>query len=310
MDWDLLRYFMPVARLGSLTRAADQLKTTQSTVSRRVGELEAVLGTVLFARTPHGYDLTPEGLALLSKAQDIEDRMLDLERSHGGSADDGAPLGGTVRLATAENLATAILVPALDTLRSRHPQLGIELSTGVRSVSMVRREADLSLRLVRPTQNTFTVRKLGVQAHAVYASPAYLAQHRIERGPGHLANADLIGWDEEFASLQMAAWLREACAGKPLALATTSLAAQIAAVRSGIGVAVLPCFVGDAEPTLQRIVEPDEVFSQDLWLTFDPALGRVPRVRAVADWVAETVAAKAELLAGRSPQRTTAAGLA
>jgi DNA-binding transcriptional LysR family regulator len=309
MDWDLLRYFLPVARMGSLTRAAEQLKTTPSTVSRRVGELETALGTLLFARTPHGYGLTPEGVSLLSKAQVVEDRMLDLERSR-GSDDSGLPGAATVRVATAENLATAILVPAMGCLRSRHRHIGLELSTGVRAVSMARHEADLSLRLVRPTQNTVTVRKVGVQAHAVYASAAYLAARPIGAGVDGLPDADLVGWDEEFAALPMATWLRDACPGQPLVLATTSLAAQVAAVRAGIGAAVLPCFVGDREPSLRRIVEPDEVPSQDLWLALDPALGRVPRVRAVADWVTETVEANAGLLAGRGLQRTTAAGSA
>lgn len=300
MDWDLLRYFLPVARLGSLTKAAELLKTTQSTVSRRLGELESTLGVVLFMRTPHGYDLTPEGAAFLVKAQAIEDHFFDLERSTHAAGEAAESLSGTVRLATAENLSTAILVPSLGALRSRHPGLALELSTGVRSVSMMRREADLSLRLVRPTQNTLTMRKVGVQAHAVYAAPSYLS----ERGaPGNLEGllaADLIGWDDEFASLQMAVWLREATGGRPLMLATTSLAPQIVAARSGLGVAVLPCFLGDQDPGLRRVVEPDEVFAQDIWLTFDPALGKVPRVRAVADWVVETVTAKADVLSGRS----------
>jgi DNA-binding transcriptional LysR family regulator len=297
MDWDLLRYFLPVARLGSLTKAAEVLKTTQSTVSRRLGELESALGVVLFTRTPHGYDLTPEGSAFLVKAQGIEDQFVDLERAlHGDAASES--LGGTVRLATAENLSTAILVPSLGALRSRHPGLAVELSTGVRSVSMMRREADLSLRLVRPTQNTLTVRKVGVQAHAVYAAPSYLSERGTPDGLEGLRDADLIGWDDEFASLQMAVWLKEVTGDRPLMLATTSLAPQIVAVRCGLGLAVLPCFLGDTDPGMRRVVQPDEVFSQDLWLTLDPTLAKVPRVRAVADWVVETVAAKAGVLSG------------
>lgn len=300
MDWDLLRYFLPVARLGSLTKAAELLKTTQSTVSRRLGELESALGAVLFTRTPHGYDLTPEGAAFLVKAQTIEDHFFDLERSTHTAGEAPESLSGTVRLATAENLSTAILVPSLGALRSRHPGLALELSTGVRSVSMMRREADLSLRLVRPTQNTLTMRKVGVQAHAVYAASFYLSQCDATGSLDSLRDADLIGWDDEYASLQMAAWLREATGGRPLMLATTSLATQIVAARSGLGVAVLPCFLGDQDPGLRRLVEPDEVFSQNIWLAFDPALGKVPRVRAVADWVVETVAAKADVLSGRA----------
>lgn len=301
MDWDTLRYFLPVARHGSLTKAAEVLKTTQSTVSRRISELESGLGQVLFVRTPQGYALTAEGVALLQRATAIEDHFLDLQRAGRGEAADDPGLSGTVRLATAENLATVILVPALGRLRARHPGLAIELATGVRSVSMVRREADVSLRLIRPTQNNLVARKVGQQAHAVYASAAYLAAHGHPDRYVSLHDADLIGWDEEFASLQMAVWLKEATGGKPLAIAMTSLAPQIVAARHGLGAVVLPCFLGDREPGLTRLVPPEEVFAQDLWLTMDAGLCKSARIRAVADWLVESVEAQADLLAGRSP---------
>lgn len=306
MDWDTVRFFLPVARCGSLTKAAELLNTTQSTVSRRISELEASLGMTLFVRTPHGYDLTPEGASLLQSAIAIEDQFVDLERAgRSGSPDDLGPTG-TVRIATAENLASAILLPALPELRLRYPGLLIELATGVRSVSMVRREADLSLRLIRPTQNNLVVRKVGQQAHAVYASANYLAARGHPQRSVDLHELDWIGWDAEFATLQMAVWLKEATAGRPLAVAMTSLAAQLIAVRHGLGAAVLPCFLGDPEPGLRRLVEPAEVFTQDIWLTMDAGLSKLSRVRAVADWLVATVEQHAKLLDGRL--RATPAG--
>jgi DNA-binding transcriptional LysR family regulator len=298
MDWDLLRYFMRVARLGSLTKAAEQLKTTQATVCRRIDMLESELGVALFSRSPQGYSLTQEGRDFLPKAQSIEDQMLDLQRSQSQPKSD-QNLNGTVRLATAENLATAILLPSLGVLRTQHPDLKLELATGVRSVSMTRREADLSLRLVRPTQNSMTIRKLGTQAHAVYASKEYAKTHCLSLGLSDLRHTDLVGWDDEFASLQMAQWLHKTTDGKPLSLTTTSLLPQIIALRSGLGVAVLPCFLGDAQPELCRVVEPDDVFAQDIWLTFDAALSKVPRIRVVVDWVVDAVQANANLLSGK-----------
>jgi DNA-binding transcriptional LysR family regulator len=298
MDWDLLRYFMLVARLGSLTKAAEQLKTTQATVCRRIDMLESELGVALFSRSPQGYSLTQEGHDFLPKAQSIEDQMLDLQRSQSQPKSD-QNLNGTVRLATAENLATTILLPSLGVLRAQHPDLKLELATGVRSVSMTRREADLSLRLVRPTQNSMTIRKLGTQAHAVYASKGYVKTHCLSRDLRDLRHADLVGWDDEFANLQMAQWLHKATDGKPLSLTTTSLLPQIIALRSGLGVAVLPCFLGDVQPELCRVVEPDEVFAQDIWLTFDAALSKVPRIRVVVDWVIDAVQANANLLSGK-----------
>jgi DNA-binding transcriptional LysR family regulator len=301
MDWDTVRFFLPVARHGSLTKAAEVLKTTQSTVSRRISELEAELGRVLFVRTPHGYDLTPEGAALLQSAIAIEDQFIDLERAgRGDTASDPLPTG-IVRIATAENLATAILLPALAGLRETYPGLMIELATGVRSVSMVRREADLSLRLVRPTQNNLVVRRVGVQAHAVYASATYLARHGRPGAPLDLMALDWIGWDSEFESLQMAMWLKEIIRDKPLAVAMTSLAPQVAAANHGLGAAVLPCFLGDVEPGLRRLMEPEEVFSQEIWLTMDAGLGKLSRIRTVADWLVACVEAKSELLEGRLP---------
>jgi len=299
MDWDTVRFFLPVARYGSLTKAAEVLNTTQSTVSRRISELEASLGMTLFVRTPHGYDLTPEGASLLQSATAIEDQFVDLERAGRSDAPNDLGPSGTVRIATAENLASAILLPSLRELRLRYPGLSIELATGVRSVSMVRREADLSLRLVRPTQNNLIVRKVGEQAHAVYASAEYLAERGHPQTQPALRDLDLIGWDAEFATLQMAVWLKDATEGKPLAVAMTSLAAQLIAARCGLGAVVLPCFLGDPEPGLRRLIEPEEVFTQDVWLTMDAGLSKLTRVRVVADWLVAAVGENTDLLAGK-----------
>jgi DNA-binding transcriptional LysR family regulator len=293
LDWNDLKYFLEVARGGSLTRAADVLRVSQSTVSRRIAELEARLATRLFARHQTGYHLTDEGRGLLGRAEAVEDNMLAFERGASGLS---PAVSGVVRLATTENLATDLVIPALPRFVARHPQLRLEIVTTTATVELGRRDADLALRVVRPSHGNLKARRLGEMTHGVYGHRDYLARHPA-RDADPLAGRAVVTWDEAHAHLPAAQWMARRAPDAHVVLTASTLRAQIAAVRAGLGLAVLPDFLA-TDPDFVRVLAPDEVFSDGVWLVMHADLAASARVRAVADFLAEAVTAHAALAAG------------
>ena len=293
MDWNDLKYFLEVARGGSLTRAADVLRVSQSTVSRRIAELEARLATRLFARHQTGYHLTDEGRGLLGRAEAVEDNMLAFERGASGLS---PAVSGVVRLATTENLATDLVIPALPRFVARHPQLRLEIVTTTATVELGRRDADLALRVVRPSHGNLKARRLGEMTHGVYGHRDYLARHPA-RDADPLAGRAVVTWDEAHAHLPAAQWMARRAPDAHVVLTASTLRAQIAAVRAGLGLAVLPDFLA-TDPDFVRVLASDEVFSDGVWLVMHADLAASARVRAVADFLAEAVTAHAALAAG------------
>jgi DNA-binding transcriptional LysR family regulator len=284
LDWNDLKYFLEVARGGSLTRAADVLRVSQSTVSRRIAELEARLDTRLFARHQTGYHLTDEGRELLGRAEAVEDNMLAFERGASGLS---PGVSGLVRLATSDNLASDLVIPALPRFVARHPQLRLEIVTTTAAVELGRRDADLALRLVRPSHGNLKARRLGAMSYGVYGHRDYLARHPAP-ADDPLAGRAMITWDEAHAHLPASQWLAKRAPDAHVVLAVSTLRAQIAAARAGLGLAIIPDFLVD-DPNLERVLAPGDVFSDGVWLVMHADLAASSRVRAVADFLAETV---------------------
>jgi DNA-binding transcriptional LysR family regulator len=293
VDWNDLKYFLEVARGGSLTHAAGVLRVSQSTVGRRIAELEARLSTRLFARHQTGYHLTDEGRELLGRAEAVEDNMLAFERGASGLS---PGVSGMVRLATSDNLASDLVIPALPRFVARHPQLRLEIVTTTATVELGRRDADLALRVVRPSHGNLKARRLGEMTHGVYGHRDYLARHPA-RDADPLAGRAVVAWDEAHAHLPAAQWLARRAPDAHVVLTASTLRAQIAAVRAGLGLAVLPDFLA-TDPDFVRVLAPDEVFSDGVWLVMHADLAASARVRAVADFLAEAVTAHAALAAG------------
>lgn len=180
LDWDDLRFFLAIARHGSLSAAARDLRVAQSTAGRRLAALEATLGVRLLNRTPEGYVPTLAGQDVRRQAERLEAEALALQRNVGGR---DTRLAGLVRVTCAEAVASHILAPCFAALHRRHPDIMIELLPGTRELSLSRREADISVQLARPDQHDLVVRRLGRLAFGVYASRPTLSSvaHRISR---------------------------------------------------------------------------------------------------------------------------------
>ena len=205
MDWNDLRYFLGVARTGSLTQTSANLRVSQSTVSPRIAELEASLRLPLFARHQTGYFLTDEGREVLKLALLAEESIMALERGAAGL--DMNPCG-VVRLATSENLATDLVIPALPAFAKRYPGIRLEIVTSTVAAELGRHEADLALRVVRPSRENLKARRVGLMTYSVYATGEYLRRRpALDSDP--LKGRAFIAWDEAHAHLPAAAWLKK-----------------------------------------------------------------------------------------------------
>ena len=175
MEWDDLKFFLAVARSGGLSGAAEKLRVSPSTVSRRLSNLEHALAVSLFAHHQTGYILTDDGSELLIHAEQVEASITYLEMNVAGR--DQQP-EGLVKLATAENLANHVIIPELGRFKQQYPKILLEISTGIGSVSLSRREADLGVRLHRPTQGNVNIRKIDTQNFGLYASDDYIQKRQ------------------------------------------------------------------------------------------------------------------------------------
>lgn len=293
-DWSDVRVFLTVQRTGSFTAAAKVLRIDQTTVGRRVAALETMLGSKLFRRGRDGLELTPAGRDIVDTAERMEEAALALGRTVEGR---DQSVEGPVRLTTFESMGEAVLAPRVAELHQRHPGLVLDLNTDDRSLSLTRREADLAVRFGRPDQSDLVVRKVAKIAYAVYASRDYVARHPVTRD--NLPEHPVVTYSDDLPLLPQARWLRDH--GGRIVAHSNNTNIVVTAVSAGMGLAALGCYVGDQRPDLVRVVEPAELSTRELLLVVHTELQRVPRVRAVVDWVVDVTSTCADLLSGERP---------
>lgn len=282
MEWDDIKHFLAVARSGSLTDAARELKSSAATVGRRVAELELKLGARLFDRSQAGYSLTECGEAIRLKAEDMEEAVLAIEREAGGH---DRRASGRVRLATTDDIATHIVAPRLPHFRRDHPGISLEIVSCLDLANLSRRDADIALRGARPQHGDQVIRRVGRVDFAVYASKAYAQARGLAPDLEDFSHIDVITWTEEWAHLRGGPWFANHAPKAPIALAANSTRLQHAACRAGLGVTILPCFAGETDCELVCLVPPERVLSVDVWLVVHRDLSRTARIRAVMDFL-------------------------
>jgi DNA-binding transcriptional LysR family regulator len=293
MDWNDLRYFLAVRRAGSLAGAARALKVEHSTVSRRLAALEDALGVKLFLRGPDGFTSTPAGDKLAPHAESMEAAVTAIDRQVTGGDE---RVDGTVRLTTSE-VFSGFVVKRLGPLRERHPELVVEVLSGNQAFDLARGEADLAIRIMATTDPELVVRKLVECGWAMYAARGYLDRRAAPPSPEALAGHDVIGFDDTLARVPGALWLEAHGAGARVVLRGNSIMAVLNACLAGLGVTVLPCFLGDSEPSLVRLA-PQHLGARPMYLVVHPDRARVARVRVVMDFIIEMMTGEARLLEG------------
>lgn len=295
MEWDDLRYLLAVAEQGSLAGAARALDVNHTTVLRRIGAFERRQGLRVFDRLPGGYVLTAGGEELVSAARRIAETVTTLERKLAGQ---DLRLEGTLRVTTTDTLMVSILARLFAAFCTSHPGIVLEVAVSNRMFNLTKRDADVAIRPAVDPPETLVGRRLSALAFAVYASPAYLSARRDTRD---LAAQSWIAPDESLADIAVARWMT-AIPKERIAFRADSLVAMREAAASGIGIAALPCYLGDTDMRLVRIRRaPVKEIETVLWLLTHTDLRQTARVRTFMEFAAKALGQERALLEGRRP---------
>jgi DNA-binding transcriptional LysR family regulator len=292
LDWDDLKTFLAIARHGTLSAAARVLKVSQTTMGRRLDNLQARAGVTLLDRTPSGFKLTQTGAAILDQVTRMEEAALALERTISGG---DCRLEGVVRITAVETFAAHILTPGFAPLHAAHPKLVIELIAANRSLSLARREADIAVRLGRFEAHETVVRKIGDMAFAVYAAPAYLDVHGAPDWNAGAAGHRLVRVQDDLLDTPDARWFAERARSALPVLLANSREVQLRGVANGLGLGCLPCYLADPYPGIVRVAAGEEP-SREIWMGVHRDTRHAPRIVAVQDAIVDAVARARALL--------------
>jgi len=276
-DWENLRFFLAVAQAGSLSGAARALKVDHATVSRRLSALETSLHVRLVERLPRACQLTVLGEQVFALATEMEGHAFAVQRLVHAQQTPGV---GKVTLSAPPVLASNFFPNILMPFRQRHPQIQLSIASQAQSVSLGRREADIAVRLYRPTEDNNVTRKLGTMLFALYASHDY----------PHAATPaawGFIAYDAQFAEMPHQKWVLAFAGQRQVVCEVSDISTQQAVARTGMGVACLPTFMGDRDTGLQRLPFDGEAFSREIWLVVHADLRHAPLLRDVIDFVVE-----------------------
>jgi len=289
LSWDLQRSFLGALRSGSLSAAARALGLTQPTLGRHIDALETELGVKLFTRSRHGLLPTRAALDLVPHAEAMEAAARSFVRTASGESSEPR---GSVRV-TASNIIGVEVLPAILTeFRERNPRIAIELALSNRNQDLSRRDADIAIRMVRPTQKALIAKRLGTVHVGLYAHRDYLARHGVPRDLADLSRHAVIGFDHDESAFR---WLGvdTAIMRDSFALRTDDDLAQLNALRAGFGIG--GCQVGIAlrEPSLIPVLPQSLGFRLEMWLVMHEDLRGSRRTRVLLEFLAVALRAYA-----------------
>ena len=294
-DWNDLKYFLAVARHHSTIAAGKALGLSQSTVHRRLSELERRTGRQLVTRHPTGYRLTEFGEELRPYAERVEAAFTDFERRVTDTARD---LTGVIRVTCPEPIVYRMAQSTLiDRFHARHPKLRVEFVTSDRYLDLSKGEVDVAFRS-GDTDDELVGRKIADSIWAVYASRSYVECHGKPQCVDDLSRHLLVGFDETLSNHRAATWLREVAPDARMAARNNSVLGLVYAVKSGVGLGPLPIALGDTEPDLVRVLGPIPELSRSWRLLTHPDLRRTPRISAFFDFIIEERESLKSILTG------------
>lgn len=290
MQWDDARIFLAVAREGSFSSAAKRLGVQHSTVSRRIRELEQKLATPLVERKSSGYVLTPAGEELQISALRIEKELLSFEGSVGGQDEDTA---GELRIAAIANMASTVLMPMFARFSAAYPKIELNIQVTNDSVRLSEREADVAIRQTNQPRETLIGTRLTTVASAVYGLRSYCAAVNSGQAAEKWVGVDCCDYHRTWTKR---AWPQ---AKHEFYVDETSL--TLAALKEGLGVGFLPCFLGDIDPDLARFHEPEKQHHLGLWLLYHRDLRTTNRVTLFSKHMQREIKKATALFEGETP---------
>ena len=280
IGWELYRSFLSVLIEGSLSGAARALGVAQPTVGRHVAALEKSLGVALFTRSQIGLMPTEAALSLRSYAETMQSTAAALERA---AASQRTGVRGTVRVTASDVIGVEVLPPIIANLRDEHPDLVLELVLTDRMQDLLRREADIAVRMARPRQELLVARRVGQIELGLHAHRRYLSRYGTPNTMADLARHALIGFDQTTAFIRSArkglsGWRREA-----FAMRTDNNLAQLALIRSGAGIGVCQAAIARRDDSIVRLFPRHFSLQMETWITMHEDLRNSPRCRVAFD---------------------------
>ena len=282
LDWTLLRSFLAISTHGSLSRAAHALGITQPTVGRHLDELEAHLRVRLFVRSARGLAPTDFAFDLLPYAKSMAASIAAVERTATGESDDEQ---GTVRLTASEVIGAEVLPPMLTAFRHIHPRIAIELVLSNRNEDLLHREADIAVRMIRPTQQQLVARKIGDVPVYLFAHKSYAKRRGLPKSLADLTTHDIIGYDAQTTVLNALLMLGMPVTREAFTIRTDNDLAQIALLRAGAGIGGLQKQIAAREKNLVPVLHAAVNLPLEMWLVMHEDLRASRRVRLLYDFL-------------------------
>ncbi|MEY8097249.1 LysR family transcriptional regulator [Falsihalocynthiibacter sp. S25ZX9] len=283
-DWNKARAFLVTAEEGSLSAAARALGMSQPTLGRQVDGLEQELGIVLFQRVGRGLTLTPSGLELLEHVREMGQAAGRVSLAALGQSQ---AIAGTICISASETYATVLLPPIIAKLRLLEPGIRVEIVVSNQASDLRRREADIAIRSFRPTEPDLIAKKIGDAEARLYATPAYIAKLGHPTKPYDLRHADFINLDHSGMMMKGLNTLGLGLTEANFPLMTESYLVMWELVREGAAIGILDAFIGDADPTVRRVLADLEPLTFPMWLVAHRELATSRRIRMVYDFLAE-----------------------
>jgi DNA-binding transcriptional LysR family regulator len=294
LAWDDFRTVKAIADASGLSGAAASLGMDHSTLYRRLGQIEAAVGTRLFERRRSGYVPTQAGEEMAALAGRLAEEITGFTRKLAGR--EPTP-SGELRVATNDTLLVHLLTPLFARFRARYPEIRLEIAVGNPPLNLSRRDADVAIRVTASPPETLVGRRVARIAWALYGRAADFPTP--ERPPLEaLVERDWVAPGDDLASLPSSLFLRRRVDPKRVVYRVSSVLGLAEAVEAGLGIGHLPCFIAGVRPALVRLAPPDPGFAADLWLLTHADLRHSPRVRVFLDMLAEDIARERPLFEG------------
>ncbi len=299
MNWDHYRYFLAVAKRGSLSAAARSLGVSQPTVGRQINDLEARLGSKLFVRESHGYSLTPAGQQIFAQAKGLALEVSRIERLVEGGDDQ---LAGAVRIAATEGFGSYWLTQKTAQIQKLHPEIHMSLLLDQVALESNAREADLRIRFQQRSSSDEIAHRLGQIGFGFYGVSQYFETNGVPNSLGALAQHHFVDWYKPSERYPLSQMVEKFVTADRVAYRSNRFAGQVEAALTGVGMILAPHYVAARYPQLLRVLSEEVNLVNEAWLYGHRDLRHTARVRLVHDYIANAFEQDAAMLENGAKQ--------